>query len=98
MSDDAIVVSEDNSDEISLIIRTADQTRKAEVTVPLDELCGELIQGAIENWKLDKDVDYSINNVTQNVALDPDAPIGRSGAKNGDTLEIQPVLVAGYEC
>lgn len=94
MSDDVVVA--EMSDDISVIIRTADQTRKAEVTVSSDNSCGELIAGAIENWSLDNSVDYTISNVTQNISLDPDATVGKSGIQDGDMLEVQPVLVAGY--
>jgi hypothetical protein len=85
-------------DEINLIIRTADQTRKAEVTVPMKMHCSEIISGAIDNWSLDKTVDYTVSNVSNGIALDPDHTIEKSGISDGDMLEIQPVLVAGYEC
>ena len=98
MTKDVVVVGKDGSSEISVIIRTADQTRKADVSVPVEEPCSELINGAIENWELDQSGSYTINNVTKNIALDPDEKIGKTGTENGDILEIQPVLVAGYEC
>ena len=93
MTDDVVVV--DDGTEISVIIRTANQTRKAEVTVAAENTCGDLIAGAIENWSLDDTVDYTINNSTKNIALDPDETVGKSQIESGDMLEIQPVLVAG---
>ena len=45
MTKDVVVVGEDGSSEISVIIRTADQTRKADVSVPVEEPCSELING-----------------------------------------------------
>jgi hypothetical protein len=91
------IVTMNASDEISVIVRTADQTRKAELTVAYNTSCGELIAAAVENWSLDSTVDYSIANVTQNIALDPDESLLKSQVVEGDMLEVQPVLVAGYD-
>ena len=91
------IVKIDGSDEISVIVRTADQTRKAELTVAYNTSCGELIAAAVENWSLDSTVDYSIANVSQNIALDPDESLLKSQVVEGDMLEVQPVLVAGYD-
>ncbi len=96
MSDDIIEIDQGGDNNISVILRTADQTRKAEVEVSKEDLISEIIASAIENWQLDKEVDYSISNVTQSISLDPDQTIGGTNTSNGDTLEIQPVLVAGY--
>ena len=41
MNDDVGIV--DEGEEISLIVRTADQTRKAEITVPTDTSFGDII-------------------------------------------------------
>jgi hypothetical protein len=92
------VIPAETSDDLSVIVRTADQTRKAELSVTPETSCGELIVAAVENWSLDSSIDYSIANVTQNVALDPDETLQKSGIENGDMLEVQPVLVAGNEC
>ena len=57
----------ETSDEITVIVRTADQARK-EVFVSHDTTCGELIANA-RKLSLDSSIDYSIANVTQNLAL-----------------------------
>ena len=49
MDNDIEVVKD--SDEVSVIIKTADQTRKADITVPKDSACSEIISGAIENFR-----------------------------------------------
>lgn len=91
------IIPVESSDDLSVIVRTADQTRKAELSVAPETSCGELIVAAVENWSLDSTIDYSIANVTQNIALDPDQSLRKSGIQNGDMLEVQPVLVAGNE-
>lgn len=83
--------------EISLIIRTADRTKKAEITVDEAQTCGDLIQASVDNWALPKDTDYTITNVSKNPpqTLIPSNTLTKSGVLAGETLEIQPVLVAG---
>jgi len=58
--------------------------------------CSDIISGAIDNWSLDKTVDYTVSNVSSGIALDPDHTVENAKIADGDMLEIQPVLVAGY--
>ena len=78
-----------------VILRTADRTRKAEVTVPRDQRGADLIQGAVANWALPTDTDYSLVNVTKGKAIRPETPLSTDLVSDRDELEIQPVLVAG---
>ena len=81
--------------EVTVILRTADRTRKAEVTVPRDQRGADLIQGAVTNWALPTDTDYSLVNVTRGKAIRPDTHLSNDLVCDRDELEIQPVLVAG---
>jgi len=81
--------------DITLIIRTADRTKKAEVTVSSAQTGGDIVQTAVDNWNLPRDTDYSLVNDTQRKTLNPSDTLERSGIASGDVLEIQPVLVAG---
>jgi hypothetical protein len=49
----------------------------------------------VDNWRLPADTDYALVNTTTGRALAPDATLAESGVKEGDLLEVQPVLVAG---
>jgi hypothetical protein len=82
------------SSELKLIVRTADQTRRAELDVAVERSGAELIQSAVDHWALPADADYTIVNVTTGRTLNPRDAIGQ-GARPGDLLEVQPVLVAG---
>jgi hypothetical protein len=86
--------------DMNLIVRTADKTRKADVTLSGTQTCGDVISGAIENWSLPRDTDYTIVNVnrTPPQTLSTETTLAGAGVHSGDTLEIQPVLVAGREC
>jgi len=81
--------------DLSLIIRTADQTRKAEINISEENTCADVIQSAVDNWSLPKDTDYTLVNISTGRTLSPNDTLARSGVLNGNTLEIQPVLVAG---
>lgn len=81
-------------DEIALTVRTADQTRRAAVDVSPEQTAAEVIQAAAENWSLPTDTDYTLVNVTTGRTLAPGESLA-AGVRPGDTLEVQPVLVAG---
>lgn len=83
--------------EFNLIIRTADRARKAEITVADTQTCGDIIQAAVDNWAMPKDTDYTITNVSKTPpqTLNPATTLAKAGVVAGETLEIQPVLVAG---
>jgi hypothetical protein len=82
------------SDDVKLTIRTADQTRRAQVGVAADQSVAELIQAAVDNWKLPTDADYTLVNVTRGTTVVTSRRVGEI-ASPGDVLEVQPVLVAG---
>ena len=65
--------------ELNLIVRTADQARKAEVKVSPDNTGADIIQNAITNWSLPKDTEYSIVNVTSGKALNQNDSLSTAG-------------------
>ncbi len=54
----------------------------------------DLIQAAVDNWKLPVDADYTLVNVTRGTTVPASQSVGQA-AQPGDVLEVQPVLVAG---
>ena len=83
------------ANDLKLYVRTADQTRRAELTLERSHTGADLIQAAVDNWRLPGDTDYALVNTTTGRALAPDATLDESEVKEGDLLEVQPVLVAG---
>jgi hypothetical protein len=81
--------------EVKIIIRTADQTRKAEVSLARSSTGGDVIQAAVDNWSLPSDTDYSLVNTSSGKAVLPGQALGEDVVKDGHILEVQPVLVAG---
>ena len=81
-------------DARKLIVRTADQTRRADIDVDHGTTGAALIQAAVDNWSLPSDVDYTLVNTTTGAVVVPGQSLD-SQARPGDVLEVQPVLVAG---
>jgi hypothetical protein len=81
--------------DINVVIRTADQTRKAEVTLDSSNTGADVIQASVDNWALPTDTDYGLVSTTSGKTLAPNTTLNEGGIKDGDVLEVQPVLVAG---
>jgi hypothetical protein len=81
--------------EVKVIIRTADQTRKAEVTMARTNTGADVIQAAVDNWSLPADTDYSLVNTFSGKSIIPAQVLSEDIVKDGHVLEVQPVLVAG---
>jgi hypothetical protein len=77
-----------------LVVRTADQSRRADIDFDDNSMGSEIIQAAVDNWALPADMDYTLVNTTTGQVLSPTQPLNRQ-VSNGDVLEVQPVLVAG---
>jgi hypothetical protein len=80
-----------------LTLRTADQSRRAEIDFDQNSTGSEIIQAAVDNWALPADMDYTLVNTTSGQVLSPSQSLDRQ-VKTGDVLEVQPVLVAGSTC
>jgi hypothetical protein len=80
--------------DIKLTVRTADQTRSAQVELDHASSGAALLENAVSNWALPSDNDYSLVNVSTGQVLSPHESLNGK-IKDGDVLEVQPVLVAG---
>lgn len=81
--------------DVKVIIRTADLTRKAEVSIARDSKASELIQAAVDNWALPADTDYALVNTSSGKSIAPGQSLAADIVDEGAVLEVQPVLVAG---
>ncbi|RYA23623.1 hypothetical protein CRU96_07025 [Malaciobacter halophilus] len=80
---------------IKVIIRTPDQTRKAEVEVSEEFTGGDILENAVSNWNLPTDTDYQLALIDTNTMIQPAQSLKDAKVSNGSLLEVQPVLVAG---
>lgn len=75
--------------DLNIIVRTADQARKAEVAVSGSQTGGDVIQAAVDNWSLPGDIDYSLVNTRTAKPVQPAGSLNSQDVKDGDVLEIQ---------
>jgi hypothetical protein len=82
------------SKDIKITLRTSDHTRRADLEFASDRSGNDVLQSAVDNWILPTDTDYSLVNTTTGQVLSPGESL-HGKVKDGDVLEVQPVLVAG---
>ena len=81
--------------EISITIQTADRSKKAEVSLGVNSTGEDVLQATISNWSLPTDTDYSLVNAVSGRTIKSNSSLRASFIRDGDVLEVQPVLVAG---
>lgn len=85
----------DVSEQISLIIRSADQTRKASVQLPITFTVEELLQTTQKHWNLPANASYAVRLERTGQQLDPINSLEELALEENDILEIFPILEAG---
>ena len=83
------------SDSISLVIRSADQTRKAAVSLPAALTVEQLLQTTQQKWNLPSATNYAIRLERTGQQLDPATTLQSVGVQENDVLELYPILEAG---
>lgn len=81
--------------ELQVILRTADQSRKSEINVPAQMTGNEVIEAAVDNWHLPKDVTYTLVNATRNQVLNASQALSSQNVQSGDMLSLDTTLTAG---
>jgi len=83
------------SDSISLVIRTADESRKAVVTLPALLTIEQLLQTTQQKWNLPSATNYAMRLERTGQQLDPATTLQSVGVQENDVLELLPLLEAG---
>jgi hypothetical protein len=82
-------------EDVPFRIRTADQTREAEITASRSSTGRELLQLATAKWQMPSDIDYRLQNTSRHCYIEPDQTLSKDVLLPNDMLQIEPVLVAG---
>jgi len=82
---------------LQVILRTADQSKKAEIDVPENMTGNQVIEAAVNNWLLPKGVTYTLVNSTRNQVLNASQAISKQGVQEGDLLSLDTTLTAGFQ-
>jgi len=83
------------SDSISLVIRSADKTRKAAVSLPALLTVEQLLQTTQEKWNLPVNNNYAMRLERTGQQLDPAITLQSVGIQENDVLELYPILEFG---
>ena len=83
------------SDSVSVVIRSADQTRKAAVSLPAVLTVEQLLQTTQQKWNLPSNTSYAMRLERTGQQLDPATTLQGVGVQENDVLELYPILEAG---
>ncbi|MEH2161557.1 MAG: hypothetical protein V7K38_11025 [Nostoc sp.] len=83
------------SDSVSVVIRSADQTRKAAVSLPAALTVEQLLQTTQQKWNLPSNTNYAMRLERTGQQLDPAITLQGVGVQENDVLELYPILEAG---
>ncbi len=80
---------------VTIVLQTADRTRKAQVTVPRSMSVKDIIKASTKRWVLSSRVDYQVYNVTAHTSLLANDMLTTERVNNGDVLMLQPFPTHG---
>lgn len=83
------------SEQISIILRSADKTRKASVQVPGICTIEKLLKQVQQRWNLPGSTNYAMRLERTGEQLESTATLSSVGVENDDILEVYPILEAG---
>lgn len=83
------------SDSVSLVICSADQTRKAAVSLPVALTVDQLLQATQQKWNLPSNTNYAVRLERTGQQLNSTTTLGSVGVQENDVLEVYPILEAG---
>ena len=92
-----INIGDNMADQISLMIRTADGTRKSAVALPQDLTIEQLLQATQQRWNLPSNTSYNLRLERTGQQLNPSATLGSVGLQANDVVEVLPNLEAGQK-
>jgi len=79
----------------SVIVRMADGTRKAAVTLPNNLTIGQLLQTTQQKWNLPVTSNYAVRIERTGEQLSSAATLMSARIQDDDVLEVYPILEAG---
>ncbi len=80
---------------VTIILQTADRTRKAEITVPRTMQVSSLISASTRRWFLSAGVDYQVTNLATGMCLNTSDSLSTDKVADGDVLMLQPFPTHG---
>lgn len=82
--------------QIQLMVRNWDDSKKAEVTLPNTMLVRELVAECCKNWSLPAGETYTLRDVKTNKQLEEQKSLVDAGLTDGAEIQVFPNLEGGY--
>lgn len=79
----------------SVVVRMADGTRKAAVTLPNNLTVGQLLQTTQQRWNLPVNSNYAVRVERTGQQLSSSVTLMSAAIQDDDVLEVYPILEAG---
>jgi Tfp pilus assembly protein PilW len=80
----------------SVVVRMADGTRKAAVTLPKNLTIAQLLETTQQKWNLPATFNYAVRIERTGQQLTSNSSLVSAGIQEDDVLEIYPILEAGH--
>ena len=84
-----------SSEMVTIVLQTADRTRRAQVTVPRSMYVSDIIKASTKRWFLSFGRDYVVCNMRNNRQLLPSDSLTTTNVQDGDVLMLQPFATHG---
>ncbi|MFB2876469.1 hypothetical protein [Floridanema aerugineum] len=83
------------SNSLSVIVRMADGTRKAAISIPSTLTIAQILQATQEKWNLPSNFNYAVRLERTGQQLNPSASLSSQEVEENDVLEVYPIVEAG---
>ena len=84
-----------SSPRVSIVLMTADRTRRASVTLPRTMYVSDVIKASKKRWFFSNVKDYQICNLNTNRVLLSSDSLNSYNVNDGDVLMLQPFAAHG---
>ena len=81
--------------KVTVLLQTADRTRKAQVTLPRTMTVSDIIKASRGRWRLPRSMDFQIVNMNTSRQLLPYESLNNNNVSDGDVLMLQPFPTHG---
>ena len=81
--------------KVTIILQTADRTRKAQVTLPRSMRVRDIVKASAHRWFMSMRIDYQVANTTTGSILLANETLATDRVHDYDVLVIQPFPTHG---
>jgi hypothetical protein len=84
-----------SGDQLQVIIKNWDDTRRAKVELPSSMLVSQLLATCRQNWNLPEGETFLMRNTKTNQPLQDSQTLSQAGVEDGTEIEVYPMIGGG---